>query len=74
MQHKCMRYIKALKRDLGTDNSRHILFRHGILGCQTTLGASGIGKGTVLKNINNNPHFKHQTFAFLEENSSKNRH
>lgn len=63
--------IKSLKRELGIDNCKHILFTHAILGCDTTSGVFGIGKGTALKLMNTNEHFRHQALVFLKQNSSK---
>lgn len=63
--------IKGLKRDLGIENCKHILFAHAILGCDTTSGLFGIGKGTALKLMNTNERFRHQALVFLEQNSRK---
>lgn len=70
-QKKKVWNIQALKRDLGFETCKHILFGHAILGCDTTSSLFGIGKAAVLKLITKNPQFQQHAAVFTDETATK---
>ena len=58
--------IKAVKRTLGPDICGNILFVHAISGCDTTSRLFGIGKGSVLKNLQADHDFSEQVQTFSQ--------
>lgn len=63
--------IKATQEALGREICDNILFLHAVLGCDTTSGLYGIGKGVVLKKFRNDSCIKQQAVIFNDESSTK---
>ena len=57
--------IKEIKAALGPETCANILFVHAILGCDTTSGMHGIGKGLALRTIMKDAQFQEQVDPFL---------
>ena len=47
-KHGSVLNILQVRKDLGEDVCRHILFAHALLGCDTTSGIFGLGKAMTL--------------------------
>ena len=62
--------VKSLKRQLGEDVCRNILFIHAVLGCDTTSRLYGLGKAASLKKFTSSTHFQTQSRQFLAEGTS----
>lgn len=63
--------IQNLKKDVGNEVCKYLLFGHAILGCDTTSSIFGVGKGIALKLIIKNKNFRKQAAIFSNEFSSK---
>ena len=63
--------IKALTDILGPQTSKHLLFLHAVLGCDTTSRLYGVGKSVSLKKFLKNDDFKKVAHVFHDENSSQ---
>ena len=63
--------IKALKDILGPQTSKHLLFLHAVLGCDTTSRLYGVGKSVSLKKFLKNDDLKKVADVFHNENSSE---
>ena len=64
--------IIELKKALGDDVCKSLLFAHAILGCDTTSKPFGIGKTTSLKLLTTNFTFQSQAAKFYEKNIARN--
>ncbi len=56
--------ILDVKRQLGPEICKHILFLHALLGCDTTSQPHGIGKGNSLKRFRESNYFRTLAKAF----------
>ena len=63
--------IKKMKAVLGPETCAYILFVHAILGCDTTSGIHGIGKGSALKKIMKDAQSQEQAEVFHNKDSTK---
>ncbi|KXJ09307.1 hypothetical protein AC249_AIPGENE3666, partial [Exaiptasia diaphana] len=63
--------IKDTKSSLGLNVCDNILFVHAILGCDTTSGIYGIGKGAALKCFAKSSTFREQALIFADKDSTK---
>ena len=63
--------IKKTKAVLGPETCANILFVHAVLGCDTTSGIHGIGKGLALKKIMKDAEFQEQAELFNNEDATK---
>ena len=63
--------IKKIKAALGPETCANILYVHAILGCDTTSGIHGIGKGLALKKIMKDALFQEQAEVFNNEDATK---
>ena len=63
--------MKVLKEKQGQDVCNNIFFIHAILGCDTTSGLHGVGKGTSLKKFYESHHFRNQAKVFNNASASK---
>ena len=63
--------IKALRDILRPQTSKHFLFLHAVLGCDTTSHLYGVGKSVSLKKFLKNDDFKKVADVFHNENSSQ---
>ena len=50
-KHGSVLNILQVRKDLGEDVCRHILFAHALLGCDTTSGIFGLGKAMTLEKV-----------------------
>ena len=64
-------HINAAKNALGPNVCNHILFIHAIGGCDTTSHIHSIGKGTILKKIQNDASLQAQAHIFQMPSLSK---
>ena len=62
--------IKKIKAALGPETCADILFVHTILGCDTTSGIHGIGKGLTFKKIMQDTQFQKQAEFFNDEDAT----
>ena len=62
--------IIQVKRQLGGEVCRHVLFIHALLGCDTTSSLFGIGKGASLKKLSTSDYFQQQAKIFDNESST----
>lgn len=63
--------IKALKRKLGVELCKYILFSHAILGCDTTSHLFGIGKGLAVNKLLSSANFRSCAEVFTKPDSEK---
>ena len=63
--------IKKIKAVLGPETCAYILFVHAILGCDTTSGIHGIGKGSALKKMMKDAQFREQAEVFNNKDVTK---
>ena len=66
-----IREIKKTKAALGPETCANTLFVHAVLGCDTTSGIHGIGKGLALKKITKGTQFQEQAEVFNNEGATK---
>ena len=56
--------MKEIKKHLGEDVCRHLLYIHALLWCNSTSSVYSIGKGTSLKKYVNSEYFRQQALVF----------